>query len=113
MKFSVIGKDHHMLGLSLEVVMDKFSILAFLNYRNFVYGLKHFVHSGTGTMDSIIAFKDHSTFKFVHDSRFSGKSKDKVFVIKISIDLPGSGMEHVKRIHIGGNMDIFWTMSNV
>lgn len=54
-------------------------------------------------MNSIMAFKDHSTFKFVHGSRFLGQSKDKVFVLKMSLDLVGNGMEFVRRMHVGGH----------
>lgn len=42
-------------------------------------------------MDSIMALKDHSSFKIVHGSQFHGQLKDEVFVFKISVDLPNSG----------------------
>ena len=64
------GEGHHLAGLSLEVVMDKFSTIGFPNCRNFVSSSKRFVCSGMGTMDSIMALKDHSGFKYVHDSTF-------------------------------------------
>jgi hypothetical protein len=73
--------------------MDKFNTLASLNCRNFVSGSKRFVCSGMGTIDSIMALKDRSGFKYVYDSRFPGQSKDKVFVFKISVKLPGCGMD--------------------
>ena len=92
------GEGHHLAGSSLEVVMDKFSTLASPNYRNFVSGSKRFVHSGMGTMDSIMALKDHSGFKYVHDSRFPEQSKDKIFVFKMSVDL-------VKHMQVGGYME--------
>ena len=84
--------------------MDKFSTLAFPNCHNFVYGSKRFVRSGMGTMDSIMAFKDHSTFKFIHGSRFPRKSKDKVFFLDVHslIDLPDSGVELKKNATRGG-----------
>ena len=63
-----------------------------------------------GTMDSIMALKDHYAFRFVHGSRFPRQSKDKVFVFKMSIDLPGSGVELVKRMQVGGNMENLWIM---
>ena len=40
-------------------------------------------------MESIMALKDHFTFKFVHGSRFLGQPKDKLIVFKIYVDLPG------------------------
>ena len=79
----------------LEVVMDKFSTLASPNCCNFVSGSKRFVRSGMDTIDSIMALKDHLGFKYVHGSRFWGQSKDKVYVFKMSVDLPGSGVDLV------------------
>lgn len=35
---------------------------------------------------------NHSIFKFVNGSRYIGQSKDKVFVVKMFVDLPCSGM---------------------
>jgi hypothetical protein len=46
------------------------------------------------TIDSIMSL----SFKFVHGSRFLGQSKDIVFVFKIFVDLPSSGVELVKRM---------------
>ena len=94
------GKGHHLACLSLEVVIDKFGTLASPNYRNFVSGSKRFVCSGMDTMDSIMALKDHSSFKYVHSSRFSKQSKNKIFIFKMSVDLLGSGVDLVKRMHV-------------
>ena len=46
-------------SLSLVVVMDKFSTLAFPNCLNFVFGSKHFVCSEMGMIDSIMTLKYH------------------------------------------------------
>ena len=94
------GDGYHLAGSSLEVIMDKFSTLTSPNCRNFVSGSIHFVCRGMGTMDSIMALKDHSGFKYVHDSRFPGQSKDKVFVFKMSVDFSGSGVDLVKRMQV-------------
>ena len=61
-------------------------------------------------MNIIIAFKDYSIFKFVHDSQFPWQSKDKLFVSKMSTDLPGSGVELVKKMQVGGDMKNSWIM---
>ena len=90
--------------------MDKFNIIASPNCRKFVSGSKRFIRSRMGTMDGIMALKDHSGFKYVHGSRFPGQSKDKVFVFKMSVDLPGSGVDIVKRMHVGGDMENSWIM---
>ena len=52
-----------------------------------------------------MTLKDHSTFKFVHGSRFPRKSKDKVFVFKMFVDPLGSGVELVKKIQVGKDME--------
>lgn len=66
------SEGYHLIGSSLEVVMDKYSKLASPSCRNFVSDSKRFVCSEMGTMDSIMALKDHSGFKYVHDNRFPG-----------------------------------------
>jgi hypothetical protein len=98
-------EGHHLVGSSLEVIMDKFSTLASPNYRNFVSGSKRFLRSEMRTMDSIMTLKDHSAFKFVYGSRFPGQSKDKMFVFKMFVDLLGSGVELVKMMQVGGDME--------
>ena len=98
------GDGHHLASSSLEVVMDKFITLASPNCHKFVSGSKRFVRSGMGTMDSIMALKDHSGFKYVHGSRFPGQSKDKVFVFKMSVDLLGNGVDLVKLMQVGEDM---------
>jgi hypothetical protein len=105
LKSPVNVEGHHLVGSFLEIIIDKFSTLTSPNCRNFISGSKRFLRSEMGTMDSIMALKDHFAFKIVHSSRFPGQSKDKVFVFKMSVDLPGSGVELVKRMQIGGDMD--------
>ena len=85
--------------------MNKFNTLASPNCRNFVSGSKRFVRSRMAMIDSIMALKDHPGFKYVHGSKFPGQSKDKVFVFKMSVDLPGSGVDLVKRMQVERNME--------
>lgn len=82
--------------------MGKFTTLALPKYRNFVYESKQFVRSGMSTMDSIMALKDHSSFKFVYGSNFLGQSRDNIFVFKMSIDLACSGVELAKCMQVRG-----------
>ena len=63
-----------------------------------------------GTMDSIMMFKHHLCFKYFHGSRFSRQSKDKMFAFNMSLDLPGSGVDLVKRMQVGRDMDYSWIM---
>ena len=61
-------------------------------------------------MDNIMTLKDHSGFKYIHGSRFMGQCKDRVFVCRKPIDLPGSDVDLVKRIQVGGDMENSWIM---
>lgn len=56
-------------------------------------------------MDSIMALKNHWDIKYVHGSRFLGQSKNKVFVFKLSRDLQRNGMDLMKHMQVGGNME--------
>ena len=105
LKSPTIGEGHHLVGSSLKVVMDKFSPLTSPNCRNFVSGSKRFVRSGMETMDSIMTLEDHSIFEYIHDSRFPRQSKDKVFIFKKSVDLPSNGVEFVKIMQVGEDME--------
>ena len=90
--------------------MDRFQVLSSPNICNFVSGAKRFVRQGMGVMDNIMALKDHNGFKFIHDNRFPGQSKEKVYVFKMSVDRPGSGVDLVKRMQPGGDLQDCWIM---
>ena len=96
--------------LNLESVMDKFSYLASPNCRNIVSGSKRVLKPKAGPMESIIALKNNPKFKFVHENRFPGQSNDKVFVFKMSVDLEGSGVDLVRRMQPGGDLQDSWIM---
>lgn len=85
LKSPASGEGHLLVGSSLEVLRDKFNTLASPNCRNFVLGSKHSLfifRSGMRTMESIMTFKDHDAFKFIHGSQFPRRSKDKVFIFQ-------------------------------
>lgn len=48
------------------------------------------------TMNNIMALTNHYGFNPVHGSQFAGQSKDKVFVLKMSLDIATSGVEFLK-----------------
>ena len=91
-------EENHFHGVSLEIVVDKFSTLASPNYINFLADSKYFIRSRMGSMDSKMALKDRSRFKYVHDSMFPRQSKDKVFVFKMSMNLARSGVDLLKHM---------------
>lgn len=53
-----LREKNHLHGPYLELVMDKFSTLVSLNYRNFIVGLKRYICSGMGSLDNIMALKN-------------------------------------------------------
>lgn len=56
-------------------------------------------------MDNSVALQNDSGYKFVHGNRFPNQLKDKVFSYKISWDLLGWGVECVRRMQVGGDME--------
>lgn len=97
-------------GASMDVVMDQFETLTSPNLRNFVSGTKRFFRQGRGVTDSILELKDYSNFVFIHQNQFPGQNKGKVFVFKMSVDRPGSGVDLVKRMQPGGDLQDCWVM---
>ena len=63
-------------------------------------------------MDNIMILKYHSGFKYVHGSKFPRHSKNKICILKMFVDLLGSGVDFVKHIQIGGYMENLWIMFN-
>lgn len=95
---------------SLESVMDRFAPLASPNCRNIVSASRRLVKSSRAPMEGIIDLKKNPHFKFVHDNRFPGQCDDKVFIFKMSVDLEGSGVDLVKRMQVGGDLQDAWIM---
>lgn len=67
------------------------------------------------TMDNIMVLKDHSYFDYVHGSQFLGQSIeclfiDNMFVLRMSMNLPRSGVDLVKHMHAGGDIEKLWTV---
>lgn len=46
----------------------------------------------------------------MRDSKYQGQFKDKVFMFKMFVDLVRSGIDVVKHMQSGGNMEICWIM---
>jgi hypothetical protein len=103
-------KKHLFQGASLDVIMDKFATLVLSKVRNFWARLKRLVQSSMETMENIMELNDHSWFKFVHNNYFSMQSKDQVFVFKMSMDLLGSGVNLIKQMQAGRDMENLWVI---
>ena len=90
----------HLQGALLDNVMDRFSNLS----SKFCIGFQDVFCGGMRPIDSIMALKDYSGFKFIHENKFPGQSKGKVFVFKMSVDHPGSGVDLIKSMQPGGDL---------
>jgi hypothetical protein len=55
-----------------------------------------------------MAMKTYTTIEYIHANVFPGQSKDKVYVFKMLEDEPGSGVDLVKRMQPGGDLENAW-----
>ena len=78
--------------------------------RNKMTGFKYFRRFGV--MDSITKLRSSSKWSFVQENKFPGQGSesDKVFVFKMSEVGPGSGVDLVKRMQPGGDLQNAWLM---
>jgi hypothetical protein len=63
-----------------------------------------------GAYDSIMAMKTYTTIEYVHGNVFPGQGKEKVYVFKMLEDRPGSGVDLVKRMQPGRDLENAWLM---
>lgn len=65
-----------------------------------------------GVMDGIAALRGCSKWEFIHENKFPGQGAEgeKVFVFKMSERGPGSGVDLVKRMQPGGDLEDAWIM---
>jgi hypothetical protein len=94
----------------LQVIFDRCKHLTSSNIRNAVTTFR--TMRRFGVMDSITKLRGASNWKFVQQNRFPGQGADmdKVFVFKMSEVGPGSGVDLVKRMQSGGNLENSWIM---
>jgi hypothetical protein len=91
-----LGSKKMLWSKALEDVLNKFEILSSPNLRNTI----SLSRSGgkEGAYDSIMAMKRYITIEYIHGNVFPRQGKDKVYVFKMLVDRPGSGVELVKRM---------------
>jgi hypothetical protein len=94
------GPKKMLRGQELEDVLDKFEHLSSPNLWNLI----SLYRSGGkgGAYDSIMAMQRYTTIEYIHTNVFPGQGKDKVYVFKMLVDRPGSGLDLVKRMQLGG-----------
>jgi hypothetical protein len=100
------GPKKMLQGQELEDVLDKFEHLNSPNLRNTI----SLYRSGgkRGAYDSIMAMQRYTAIEYIHANIFLSQGKDKVYVFKMLIDGLGSGVELVKRMQLGGNLENAW-----
>ena len=99
--------------LSLEElvpVFDRCKDMASPNIRNKVMSFRFLRRYGV--MDSITKLRGISLWAFVQENKFPGQGADldKVFVFKMSEVGPGSGVDLVKRMQPGEDLENAWMM---
>jgi hypothetical protein len=99
--------------LTLEefvLVFDRCEDMASPNIRNKVMSFRFLRRYGV--MDSITKLCGINLWTFVQENKFLGQRADldKVFVLKMSEVGPGSGVDLVKRMQPGENLDNVWMM---
>jgi hypothetical protein len=63
-------------------------------------------------MDGIATLRGCSHWAYMQENKFPGQDSDldKVFVFKMSEVGPGSGVDLVKRMQLGGDLENMWIM---
>jgi hypothetical protein len=65
---------------------------------------------GKGEIDQILEMKRHAKIKFIHDSVFPGQGQKKVYLFKMLVHGPESGVDLVRRMLPGGDLQIFFVI---
>lgn len=82
--------------------MDHFQYLSNPNIQNVIYSFRS---NGQGrVIDNIKTVKKESKFEIIHDGVFPGQGKEKVYILKMLTEGPGSGMDIVNRMQPGGDL---------
>ena len=104
-----VDNERKPLGLDeLYPVLDKFQVFTSPRVRHEVSGLKQLPRHGP--LDGITKLSGLSVWQFVRESKFPGQGVGKVFVFKMSDVGPGSGLDLVKRMQPGGDLQDSWIM---
>lgn len=101
----------HTLGLDeLEPVFDRCKDMTSQCIKNHVTTFKYLRRFRV--MDSITKLRGLSTWAYVQKNMFpsQGEVEEKVFVFKMSEVGPGSGVNLVKRMQRGGDLEDIWVM---
>ena len=93
----------------LVPILDKCKYMTSLSVKNVT---KFRCQGRFGGMDSITMLKGYSNWPYVQKNMFpsQGSNSNKVFIFKMSEIGPGIGMNLVRRIQLGGDLEDVWIM---
>jgi hypothetical protein len=91
-------------------VLEKCTYMSFPSIKNDVTAFRYIRRFGV--MDGIATLRGCSHWAYVQENKFPGQGSDldKVFVFKMSEVGPGSGVDLVKRMQLGGDLENAWIM---
>ena len=102
------GEKEILKGEEMEEVMDRFQMLSSPSIQNVISSFRSNNHGGV--IDNIMTMKRESKFKFIHDNVFPGQGKEKVYVFKMLMEGPESGVDLIRRMQVGGDLQNAWMM---
>jgi hypothetical protein len=100
------GPKKMLWGKALEDVLDKFEILSSPNLWNMI-SISRSGGKG-GAFDSIMVMKRYTIIEYIHGNIFPEQGKDKAYIFKMLVDEPGSGVDLVKLMQPGGELENTW-----
>ena len=110
----LIDKDGSKSTMSkgeLSLVFEKWSKLSTSSMNNMIFDAK--VNLGCrGYVDNILKLKKGSRYDYIHDSCFPGQGSDLAYIFKMSTVGLGSGVDLVRRMQRGGNLEFEFIMFN-
>jgi hypothetical protein len=95
-------------GQELEDVLDKFEHLSSPNLRNMISLYRS--NGKRGAYIGIMAMLRYTTIEYIHGNVFPCQGKDKVYAFKMLVDGPGSGVDLIKCMQPGGDLENTWLM---
>ena len=102
----LIDEDSNGKALSedkLNLIFEKWSSLSSSTLNNLIHDAMVSLGGG-GYMDSILKLKKGSMYDYIQDSYFPGQGSELAYVFKMSIVGPGSGVDLVRRMQLGGDL---------
>ena len=103
------GGGNNLLEGELSLVFEKWSKLSTSSMNNMISDAK--LHLGLGGyVDNILKLKRGSRYDFIHDSCFPGQGSNLAYIFKMSTVGPGSGVDLVRRMQKGGNLQSEYIM---